>query len=86
MRHDPERNDHLTFETTGREIYANCGIIGLSADLEWVSEGYDGVIEAFYTPPDSEDRLTPVERRELADYMMGLWQRYAREGLSERSK
>jgi len=77
-----ERYDTLIFETTGREIYANGGQVGLGPLMERVSEGSDGDIETFY---EYEEKaiFTPVERRELADYMKELWERYAVEGLSD---
>lgn len=71
----------LRFESTGRVVSANNGIVGLNEKLEEVFEGYDGSIEHYYKPP--EERLTPEERRELADYMIALWNKYADEGLRE---
>ena len=65
--HDNE--DEIEFETTGRRLYANAGIIGLSEDLV-PHEGYDGDLE------ESEDYLKPKEMIELAEYMIGLWTRY----------
>lgn len=76
------RYDELIFETTGRSVYANGGQVGLGPLMERVSEGSDGDIETYYDLHE-EDRLTPVERRELADYMKELWERYAVEGLSD---
>jgi hypothetical protein len=75
---------NVTFESTGREVYAHGGIIGLSPNLTQVSEGYDGNIETYYSDPEfGEAPLTAEERRELADYMKALWERYAIEGLKE---
>lgn len=56
------------FECSGRDVYANRGIIGINPDLE-TSEGYDGGL-----PWD--EPLTKAERIELADYMIALWTRY----------
>ncbi|MGA2412382.1 MAG: hypothetical protein ABSG46_18605 [Candidatus Binataceae bacterium] len=53
--------------STGTEIYANRGFVGISENME-LSEGYDGCIDA--------DHLTLEERHELADYMISLWQRW----------
>jgi hypothetical protein len=65
--------------STGKEIYANHGYVGINERGE-LSEGYDGDIgfgdfEAGYDDNDPYE-LTPAERHELADYVIGLWQRY----------
>ena len=57
--------DDLIF-STGKTLYANQGIIGISPDGV-ISEGYDDGIE---------DNFTPKERRELADYMITLWTKW----------
>jgi hypothetical protein len=62
--------------STGREIYANQGIIGLSPDLH-LSGGYDQGIEwpsGDWLEP--EDRLTAEDMLELADEMISRWQRF----------
>ena len=59
-------NDTVTF-STGRQVYANGGIIGLAPNLE-VTEGYDGDI-AF-------EQFSSEECIELAEYMIGQWQRF----------
>lgn len=72
-----EPEDEFEF-STGRRIYANNCIIGLSPSGE-VSGGYDNPLwEAHLTEPWREDQtlLTNVERIELADYMIALWQKY----------
>jgi hypothetical protein len=61
-------SDHYVL-TTGREIFANCGFVGINARLE-LSHGYDGDIETF-------NPLTVAERYELAIYMIRLWLEYA---------
>lgn len=61
--------------STGREVRAHRGIIGLSPQLD-VYGGYDGTIAHY------GQELTPVERRELADYMRALWQSFAEKGAS----
>lgn len=60
-------SDLVIFESTGKKVYANCGIIGVSSDSKkiYLSEGYDGDF------PDEE--LSKEEREELADYMINLW-------------
>jgi hypothetical protein len=64
-------NDELVF-STGKRIYANRCIIGLSDDVDEeycrVSYGYDGGI--------AEENLTASEKIELADYMITLWTDY----------
>lgn len=72
--------DTLIFNT-GKEIYTNCGVIGISEVVgldgkkEWnVTEGRDGGI---CIDPDWDDSaLTHGERVELANYMLGLWSRF----------
>ena len=65
--------------STGTELFASCGVIGLGPDLE-VSEGWDS---GFYNPSDyysPEDRtLTGKERIELADYMINQWGKFKKE-------
>jgi hypothetical protein len=71
------KGDKVIF-TTGREEYANNGIIGLTPKLT-VMEGYDGY---FYEPQedwmDEEDYdgITNEEQIELADYMIEKWQKF----------
>jgi len=55
--------------STGRRVYANCGIIGLNPDLK-VSEGYDGLF-------NDGDGLIAEERKELAAYMIEQWKKFA---------
>jgi len=55
--------------STGRIFYANCHIIGLSPDGRHPREGYDGGI-------DTSD-WTSVEKKELAEYMIALWKKWA---------
>lgn len=59
-------DDRIRF-STGKHVYAHNGIIGLGPDLH-VYEGYDGGIDTA--------GLTAEERRELADYMIGLWTQF----------
>ena len=67
------KSDYVIF-STGKEVYANRGIIGLSPKDEggWeVSEGYDGGID--------HEKLTKNECTELADFMIALWQQFKSE-------
>jgi hypothetical protein len=68
--------DEIVF-STGKRIYAFDGIIGIDDELD-PSYGSDGGIEIF----DWEDgrvviSLSHAERRELADYAIALWQKFA---------
>jgi len=63
------RSEKFRFETTGREFYANCHIVGINPALE-LYEGYDGEVYWDDLP------LTQPEREELADYMIGLWTQF----------
>ena len=60
--------------STGRIASANCGIIGLSPNLE-ISDGYDGGF-------DGTRNLTKEERVELANYMIEKWKEFG--GRNER--
>lgn len=64
--------DKLVF-STGKEVYANGGIVGLSPDGS-VSEGYDGgVFDSNWKEWSGEPGLTESECVELADYMILRW-------------
>ena len=69
--------------STGKELYANCGVIGISPKLE-ISKGWDG---GFFNPRSyvnlDDYTLTPVERIELADYMIARWKEFKKEALNE---
>ena len=58
---------------SGRTVYANNGIFGLSPELE-ISEGYDGTV---HWPPSDyekpETSLTTDDMREIADMMIARW-------------
>ena len=58
--------DDIIF-STGKRLYANCGIIGIDPDLD-VYEGYDGDF--------GDDKLTEEEKLELAEYMITVWKSY----------
>lgn len=61
--------------STGREIRANKGFVGINDRLE-VAEGYDGPIEGLRNIDGPQDTWSESERAELADYMIDLWQRF----------
>ena len=64
-------DDHYIFQSTGRRLYANNGILGLGPEengqVDEVSEGADGGFEP-WDPP-----LSPIERAELGYYMVARW-------------
>lgn len=59
--------DGYKFESTGRQIWCNLAIVGINPGLE-ISEGYDGGLD--------HEGLIKVEKVELANYMIGLWQKF----------
>jgi len=66
--------DKVTF-STGKERIANCGIIGISERHLEVTDGYDS---GFHNDDwyDDEQKLTKEEQIELADYMIGVWNKF----------
>jgi hypothetical protein len=73
--------------STGRQIDANNGLIGLRRDPETnqflLSEGYDSIALIGYAAdknePDVWDEWTAAELAELADFMIEEWQRFKNE-------
>ena len=64
--------------SSGRQMYANCGIVGISLQPDGsftLTEGYDS---GFGDMP-----LSPIERIELGNYMLGLWQDFRQNALEE---
>lgn len=63
---------------SGRELYANRGLISINEELE-ISEGYDGGLPA---PPNSEnykydeDGLSKEDALDLADILIDRWKRF----------
>ena len=73
-------NEKFIFDS-GKVIAANHGLIGLSENMNEVSEGYDGFIwqkelVEYYKEYEIEDALTREELIELAKYMTDLWKRF----------
>jgi len=62
--------------STGKYFSANEGIIGINSGLE-TYEGYDGSLDWL------RGYFTPEERMELADYMIGLCEKYKKENKEE---
>lgn len=56
---------------SGKRIYANNSIIGLSPDLSLYG-GYDEFIESY--------EFTKDERKEISGYMIDLWKKFEIEG------
>lgn len=78
-------HDHVIFNT-GKERYANGGIIGINDRLE-IYGGYDS---SFYIDSaddkswrDEEDILSPSELIELADHMIGMWSAFKTKVINE---
>ena len=65
---------------SGRSIYANDGIVGLSPEME-VSQGYDGLVAWPPIDDDEQDALTADDMRAIADLMIVQWTRF-RESLA----
>jgi hypothetical protein len=61
--------------SSGREAYANRGIIGINEMLE-LYEGYDGTIRYPPYEPGAADELSKEDMRELADLMIATWTRF----------
>jgi hypothetical protein len=57
--------------SSGRRFYANNGILGLAPGDRHLNYGADGGAD-FYDYP-----LTPAERREIAEFMIEIWQQWA---------
>jgi len=58
------------FFSSGRVANAYAGVVGLSANCDDVFGGYDDEIN------DELGELTQDEKTELADYMIGQWQKF----------
>jgi hypothetical protein len=64
----------MKFESTGKEIHINYGIIGINEEFS-TFEGYDGDLFnlKYHNDPDYEEDLTKEELLELSDYVINLW-------------
>ncbi len=75
--------------STGREFYANNGIVGIAhrtptADEQAIGihsymvvyEGFDGEVDIEPREWDSYAGWTSAERAELADFMIALWTQF----------
>jgi hypothetical protein len=71
--------------SSGKVIYSNRNIIGISPTEEGLFEGYDGELHACLTEEqmdnfsnleDIGDNLTDKEKVEIADYALILWSQY----------
>lgn len=61
--------------STGREFYANRGLISIN-ELGEIAEGYDGGIQLECEWDEEFQPWTKDERREFADYMIRLWTQF----------
>lgn len=81
--HIDTQSDTFTL-STGREFYANGGIVGIKQGL-LVFTGSDDSLSFnpayFGDEHDEIYRWTPEEQVELADHMMALWQRFKTKAL-----
>lgn len=64
--------DDLRFDSTGREVYVNRGIIGISDELE-VFQGHDGDLLP-WGAEEKPPQLTAIEVEELANHMVHRWE------------
>jgi hypothetical protein len=65
--------------STGKEIQAHQGIIGINPLTDRIYHGYDGYIDRLEYDSDVDDevnQLLPEERIEIAEYTINLWQEY----------
>lgn len=70
--------------TSGREFYAYNGMLSIGPEQpNECAYGYDGdVVESWLVGPDDplrdpvDEPFTPAERREIADFMIRLWQQF----------
>lgn len=75
--------------STGREFYANCGVIGMSeshaedTESDSLPQGYDGGI-ALDDMNELETEWTVAEKQELADFMIELWVTWKKTNSTER--
>ena len=70
-----QNGDQYTL-SSGREFYANRGILGVGPDGD-VSEGYDGGLYPERSKGDRNKDFTPEERREIADFAIAAWEKFA---------
>lgn len=61
--------------STGKKFYANNGIIGINDELS-IYGGYDGHISLREYYPTESLHFSKEERKELAEYVISLWQKF----------
>lgn len=68
------KEDEYTL-STGKVFYANNGLIGIAKQENEIdiSGGYDQMIDY----GDRESEFTQLERREIADFVIKLWNEWA---------
>jgi len=68
-----EKTDDSYFVlSTGKQIYAYDGVIGLNEEMEYIHNGYDGS-DCIIGDEYSSSEFTPAEIVEICDYMIDLW-------------
>lgn len=69
-----ETQNGYILESTGRGFYANGYIGAMKSKFGGVdiAQGYDGYINS-ETEDGDDDELTPIEKIELANYMIEVW-------------
>lgn len=66
MKYDKDKNHYVL--KSGKQIYSHLGIFGIGPELS-LSHGYDGNV--------NDDNFTLEERKEIADYMILLINKWA---------
>lgn len=68
---------------SGREVRANQSILGLGPERSpengklVINQGYDGCVQGDDVYNDEENKFTREEKREIALYMITLWNEWA---------
>lgn len=80
LNDDKKSKDHFVL-STGKTIYANNAILGISAYPENKNAlfyGYDGQVFDYSYEEDEEPPFTTEERKEISEYMINLWKEWVR--------
>lgn len=78
MKYDDNASEWVL--SSGRRMYGYSDVVGISADASYLAHG-DGTLEILEPHPSQpggliESPFTPEERREIAEHMIALWQRW----------
>lgn len=83
MKTKEGNNDILVMESTGREFYANGGIIGLGPYAELsLAEGYDGGFGPGRPESERHSEFTHSEVKEIHKEMVARWSEWKNHNLS----